>query len=1057
LRQSWRKILSAALVAFGLCLPATTTAAQSVGIHVALRSNVDPYHNTYEQYASIWGDGNFAYVGSERNYGVLIYDITNPDAPVLASHYAPTVIDMEDVKVASGVGYFASNMGDGLHIVDVSDPYNPVFLSRINSANGGYDNTHKIAVWSNFVFIPQNLVAPANIQVFDVTNPSTPVFFKTIKAKDSKWVNDLTIQTASDGHTYMYTAGWGGLGEIYDVTNLATTGEVFLGSFSDGIDGSSVSATADGNFLAYSRKTTDGTSEVKIWDITNRASAVLKSTLKMSTLGIDAIAPHDPHIVGNLLYVSWFQAGTLIFDITNPASPVMVGSYDTYLTPPLPAQLEGNWGVYPYLGQDKVLLSDRETGLYVVDATGESAQPALYNLHLNPTTVVAQSASTGTVYLVGLPGAGGIAVTTASDNAAATTPASVTVAQNANSANFTVNTSLVNSITTADISAAYGGATDTAALTISPTADYSLAVGPSQITLFPSQNGTFNGTVTGFGGYTNTVTMSCTSGAPSTCNYSPNPVTPTSAGAAFTLTVGSSTAADYSFNVQGVGSDSNHLTHQSPVTVSVVDFSVGTPSPSAVSMFPGASSQFTVQVGASGSFSGQVDLSCDAPASGVTCSFSPSASVSPTKNSPVTVTVTVNSTSSTPAGQYTLTVSGNTGGAPAPKMQSVTLNVVDFSLGSASPGTVNVFPGASSQFSMQAGALGPFSGAVTLTCNAPASGVSCSFAPSSTVNPTSGNPVTVTVTVTSTSNTPTGQYTLTVSANSSGAPAPKTQNVSLGVSDFALGAASPGTITVVPGTSSPVTMQVTASGPFSGMVALSCNTPASGVTCSFAPSGTVSPTSASPVAVTVTVSTTANTAPGQYSLIISGNSSGAPAAKTQTVGLSVGDFSVSASTPTNTVKAGATATYPLTIAPLGGSFTSAISFSCSGLPSRSSCTFNPTTFTPGSSSGTVTLSIATTAAVVAGLHPWQGGSLFYASILPLFGIVLASRKKPRARLSGWGGACILALLLLTGCGGGSSGSNPQPTPGTPPGTYTVTVQATSGTLSHSTTVTLTVQ
>src|SRR5207244_2219736 len=90
------------------------------------------------------------------------------------------------------------------------------------------------------------------------------------------------------------------------------------------------SATDDGNFLAYSRKTTDGTSEVKIWNITNPASPVLASTLTMSALGIDAVAPHDPHIMGNLLYVSWFQAGTLIFDITNPSSPVFVGVYDTW-------------------------------------------------------------------------------------------------------------------------------------------------------------------------------------------------------------------------------------------------------------------------------------------------------------------------------------------------------------------------------------------------------------------------------------------------------------------------------------------------------------------------------------------------------------------------------------------------------------------------------------------------------------------------------------------------------------------------------------------------------
>src|SRR5947208_16711410 len=94
------------------------------GIHTTLRSQKNDYP-AYQSYAGVWGDGNFAYLASERRNGVLIYDISNPDAPVLASYYNPTTpnsLDMEDVKVASGVGFFADNMGSGLHIVDGSNP-----------------------------------------------------------------------------------------------------------------------------------------------------------------------------------------------------------------------------------------------------------------------------------------------------------------------------------------------------------------------------------------------------------------------------------------------------------------------------------------------------------------------------------------------------------------------------------------------------------------------------------------------------------------------------------------------------------------------------------------------------------------------------------------------------------------------------------------------------------------------------------------------------------------------------------------------------------------------
>jgi len=52
----------------------------------------------------------------------------------------------------------------------------------------------------------------------------------------------------------------------------------------------------------------------------------------------------------------------------------------------------------------------------------------------------------------------------------------------------------------------------------------------------------------------------------------------------------------------------------------------------------------------------------------------------------------------------------------------------------------------------------------------------------------------------------------------------------------------------------------------------------------------------------------------------------------------------------------------------------------------------------------------------------------------------------------------LAWLLTTlGCGGGSSGGGGGGTPGTPPGTYTVTATGADANFSHPVTFTVTVQ
>jgi len=473
-RTVLRATLLSAFIIFSLAI-----LAPAQGIHTTLRAQANPY-GFYQSYASVWGDGNYAYVGSERRNGVLIFDISNPNAPVLASYYAPSnSLDMEDVKVSNGVGYFADNMGSGLHIVDVSNPANPQLLTQITSANGGYDNTHKIAVWQNFLFIPQNLTAPALIKVFDVSNPATPVLKTTITATDPQWINDIDIQDNGAGSVRLYTAGWGGKCDIWDITNIATQNPVLLGSFSAGIDGSSASATADGNYLAYSRKTIDGTSEVKIYNISNPASVTVASTLTMSALGIDAVAPHDPKIMGNLLYVSWFQAGTLIFDITNPTSPLMVGSYDTWPGTVAYGQLDGNWGVYPYLGQDRVLLSDRNTGLYIIDATGVNSQAALYNFKLNPSTLVGGVNSIGTVYLLGVAPSGGSVTNLSSSNSLAVVPPTVTIPAGASSAPATVTTSGVSTKTTATLTASFGGATHTAVLTLTQEVPSSVKFSPA--------------------------------------------------------------------------------------------------------------------------------------------------------------------------------------------------------------------------------------------------------------------------------------------------------------------------------------------------------------------------------------------------------------------------------------------------------------------------------------------------------------------------------------------------------------------------------------------------
>jgi hypothetical protein len=100
------------------------------------------------------------------------------------------------------------------------------------------------------------------------------------------------------------------------------------------------------------------------------------------------------------------------------------------------------------------------------------------------------------------------------------------------------------------------------------TPDYQLVVSNSPQTVFLGQTTTFSGTATELNGYASSVALSCVAGTttpPSTCSFVPSSLTPVS-NTPFTVTVGGANG-DYSFNVQGVGADTKHITHQTSVAL----------------------------------------------------------------------------------------------------------------------------------------------------------------------------------------------------------------------------------------------------------------------------------------------------------------------------------------------------------------------------------------------------------------------------------------------------------------------------------------------------------
>lgn len=159
---------------------------------------------------------------------------------------------------------------------------------------------------------------------------------------------------------------------------------------------------------------------------------------------------------------------------------------------------------------------------------------------------------------------------------------------------------------------------------------------------------------------------------------------------------------------------------------------------------------------------------------------------------------------------------------------------------------------------------------------------------------------------------------------------------------------------------------------------------------------------------------------------------------------------------------------------VAAAYPASVVFSCAGLPAQSSCSFNPTSLpaaagAAGNSSLTVTFNttapsqLAPTAERRGPEWPSQF-ALRAARTALVFALLLALIAARRARRT-WQSALAVALILAGGvffmaCGGGgnsSSGGGGTGNPGTPQGTYAITVTATSGSVVHSVTFNLTVQ
>ena len=410
---------------------------------------------------------------------------------------------------------------------------------------------------------------------------------------------------------------------------------------------------------------------------------------------------------------------------------------------------------------------------------------------------------------------------------------------------------------------------DDVAVNVSGTNDFGLSASPGSVSVVGGSSGTTMINTTVVSGAAQPVTLSL-SGAPTgvSGSFSPNPVT---AGASSTLTLivsGSAALGSSTVTVTGTGNGSPPAVHTTPVnlTVTTNDFGLSA-SPGSVSVVGGSSGTTMINTTVVSGAAQPVTLSLSGAPTGVSGSFSPN---------PVTAgassTLTLIVSGSAALGSSTVTVTGTGNGSP-PAVHTTPVNLTvttnDFGL-SASPGSVSVVGGSSGTTMINTTVVSGAAQPVTLSLSGAPTGVSGSFSP---------NPVTAgassTLTLIVSGSAALGSSTVTVTGTGNGSPpAVHTTPVNLTVTtnDFGL-SASPGSVSVVGGSSGTTMINTTVVSGAAQPVTLSLSGAPTGVSGSFSPNPVTAGASS-----TLTLIVSGSAALGSSTVTVTGTGNGSPPA-----------------------------------------------------------------------------------------------------------------------------------------------------------------------------------
>jgi uncharacterized membrane protein len=383
----------------------------------------------------------------------------------------------------------------------------------------------------------------------------------------------------------------------------------------------------------------------------------------------------------------------------------------------------------------------------------------------------------------------------------------------------------------------------------------------------------------------------------------------------------------------------------------------GFSSPTSQTVVAGANTGYNIQVVPLYGWLNDVSLSVSGLPSGVTGSFQP---VTVTGgNGPSVLSITT--TAATAPGNYTLTLTGSAGTLSHSTTITLTVNPpsADFG-GDITPGSQLVAVGQQANYAIQVVPFNGFTGDVTLSVTGLPAGSSFNFNPPVIT----GGAGTSQLTVVAPSSARSGAYIITITGTSGSLSHSGRRELDINTNADFTGSVTSIVSSVLPGQRASYAANVVSLNGFTGTVALSVSGLPAGAIAKFTPANVTGGGGAS----SLLVSTASTTPPGAYTLTITG-ASGSDVKSTTVpllVNTSSGDFVGAISPSSQSVTAGGSASYGVTISALSG-FTGNVTLSVTGVPPGASASFAPGNII-SAGSGTANLTINTTGATPTGTY-----------------------------------------------------------------------------------------